>query len=156
VHVAVASDVRAVCQRVRFARVVVEGKVVGEIGAGWAILVGVGEEDLDADATVLADKIVGLRAFEDNRGKMGLAAADVGADFLVISQITLHADTSKGRRPSFNAAARPESARRLVDYFAQLIRDRGFRVATGQFGAMMDLELCNHGPVTMVLSSRDW
>jgi len=147
---------RAVCQRVSYARVRVGDETIGEIGPGWAVLLGVGTDDDEAAAATLVDRIVGMRAFEDANGKMGLAAADVGAEFLVISQITLHADLSKGRRPSFNLAAPPDLARRLFHYFVSLLRDRGFRVATGQFGAMMNVELCNSGPVTMVLSTDGW
>ena len=147
---------RAVCQRVSYARVLVGGQIIGEIGPGWAVLLGVGADDDEAAAATLADRIVGMRAFEDANGKMGLAAADVGAELLVISQITLHADLSKGRRPSFNLAAPPDLARRLFDHFIALLGERGFRVATGQFGAMMNVELCNTGPVTMVLSTDGW
>ena len=147
---------RAVCQRVAWARVVVDGEIVGQIGLGWAILLGIGREDAPADADGLIDKIVGLRAFEDDAGRMNRAASDIGAEFLVISQITLHADLSHGRRPSFTRAAPPEQATRLVDYFADRLRARDFVVATGRFGAMMDVELCNDGPVTIVLSTDGW
>ena len=147
---------RAVCQRVRWARVLVEGEVVGAINYGWAILLGVGGEDDEASAASLVHQIVELRAFDDASGRMNLAARDIQAEFLVISQITLHADTSRGRRPSFTKAAPRELAIRLVDHFAQLLRDRGFRVATGRFGAMMDVELSNDGPVTIVLSTDGW
>ena len=129
---------------------------MGEIGPGWAILLGVGAEDDDSAAATLVDQIVGLRAFEGTDGKMSLAAADVGAQFLVVSQIPLHADLSRGRRPSFSKAARPEIARPLIDRFVELLRERGFTVATGQFGAMMSVEIHNDGPVTMVLSTGGW
>ena len=147
---------RAVCQRVTGARVLVEDAVVGEIGGGWAILLGIGCDDDEHHAEDLVDRIVGLRAFEGADGKMSLAAADVGAQFLVVSQITLHADLSRGRRPSFARAARPELARPLVDRFVELLRERGFVVATGQFGAMMSVEINNDGPVTIVLSTDGW
>jgi D-aminoacyl-tRNA deacylase len=148
--------VRAVCQRVRWARVLVESEVVGAIEAGWAILLGVGVADDEATAGELARQIIELRTFDDGSGRMNLAAADVNAQFLVISQITLHADTSRGRRPSFVGAAPRELAIRLVDYFVEQIRAAGFTVATGRFGAMMQVELCNDGPVTIVLSTDGW
>lgn len=147
---------RAVCQRVSRARVLIDGEVVGEIGTGWAVLLGVGVGDDETTAATLAEKISALRAFEDRNGKMSLSAADIGAQFLVVSQITLHADLSHGRRPSFTRAAPPEMARPLVEHFAHLLRQRGFRVATGRFGAMMDVEILNHGPVTIVLSTDGW
>jgi D-aminoacyl-tRNA deacylase len=147
---------RAVCQRVRWARVRVEGDVVGEIGPGWAILLGIGASDDGSEADDLIDRIVKLRAFEDERGRMQRSAEDVAAEILVVSQITLHADLSHGRRPSFSHAAPPAAARLLVDAFVDRLRERGFRVATGRFGAMMDVELCNDGPVTFVLSTDGW
>ena len=147
---------RAVCQRVSWARVRMGGQLVGEIGRGWAILLGVGLNDDETAVATLVDKIVTTRAFEDESGKMGRSAEDVGAEFLVVSQITLHADLSKGRRPSFARAAPPEQAQALVEHFARLLHERGFRVATGQFGAMMDVELCNQGPVTLALSTDGW
>ncbi len=146
---------RAVCQRVSRARVVVDGEVVGEIGLGWAVLLGVGPEDDEAAAARLAEKIATLRVFEDAEGRMNLAAAEVGADFLVVSQFTLYADL-KGRRPGLSRAAPPPVAEPLVARFAELLRERGFRVETGRFGAMMDVELTNHGPVTIVLSTDAW
>ena len=147
---------RAVCQRVRWGRVLVDGAVVGSINYGWAILLGVGAEDDEATAGSLVQQIAELRAFDDGSGRMNLSARDVQAEFLVISQITLHADTSKGRRPGFAKAAPRDLAIRLVDHFCQVVRDQGFLVATGQFGAMMDVELCNDGPVTIVLSTDGW
>jgi D-tyrosyl-tRNA(Tyr) deacylase len=147
---------RAVCQRVRWARVVIDGDVVGQIGVGWTILLGIGGEDDEAAAERMVDRIVKLRAFEDERGRMQRSAEDIGAEFLIVSQITLHADLSHGRRPSFSHAAPPALAQPLVDRFAALLRGRGFTVATGRFGAMMDVELCNDGPVTFVLSSDGW
>jgi D-tyrosyl-tRNA(Tyr) deacylase len=141
---------------VRWARVLVDGEVVGAITGGWAILLGVGVEDDEATASALADQIIELRAFDDGSGRMNLAARDVAAAFLVISQITLHADTSKGRRPSFAKAAPRDLAIHLVDSFCRVVRDQGFSVATGRFGAMMDVELCNDGPVTIVLSTDGW
>ena len=147
---------RAVCQRVTSARVKIGEAVIGAIGLGWAILLGVGQDDDQAAASGLAERIANLRVFEDQAGKMNLAAADVGAQFLVVSQFTLLADLSRGRRPSFVRAAPPEQAAPLVDWFVARLRELGFTVATGQFGANMDVELTNQGPVTIVLSTDNW
>ncbi|MBI3967321.1 MAG: D-tyrosyl-tRNA(Tyr) deacylase [Chloroflexi bacterium] len=147
---------RAVCQRVSHARVVVADEVVGEIGAGWLVLLGVGPDDDEATAKGLAEKLGALRVFDDEQGRMNLSVADVGGAFLVVSQFTLFADTSRGRRPGFSRAAPPTIAEPLVQRFAELLRDRGFTVATGRFGATMAVELCNHGPVTIVLSTDGW
>jgi D-tyrosyl-tRNA(Tyr) deacylase len=147
---------RAVCQRVSRAQVSVDGEIVASIGPGWAILLGVGPDDDEATAAWLAEKIATLRVFEDDRGKMNLAAADAGAEFLVVSQFTLYADLSRGRRPGFARAAPPAVAEPLVARFANLLRERGFRVVTGRFGAAMDVQLVNQGPVTIVLSSDAW
>jgi D-tyrosyl-tRNA(Tyr) deacylase len=148
--------VRAVCQRVSRARVAVDGETVGQIGTGWAILLGVGPADGEAEAAWLVDRIAGLRAFDDRDGKMNLAAADVGAAFLVVSQFTLYADLSRGRRPGFSGAAPPAVAAPLVERVAALLRARGLTVETGRFGATMEVELTNHGPVTIVLTSDGW
>jgi D-tyrosyl-tRNA(Tyr) deacylase len=148
--------VRAVCQRVSRARVVVDGAVVGAIGLGWVLLVGVGPADGEREAAWLVDRIAGLRAFEDRAGRMNLAAADVEAQFLVVSQFTLYADLSRGRRPGFSGAAPPSLAELLVERVVALLRGRGFEVATGRFGAAMDVELVNQGPVTIVLSTDGW
>ncbi|HEX5414982.1 MAG TPA: D-aminoacyl-tRNA deacylase [Chloroflexota bacterium] len=147
---------RAVLQRVSRAAVRVEGAEVGRIGPGWAILLGIGPDDTPALADRFVEKIVNMRAFEDAQGKMNLSALDVGAAFLVVSQFTLYGDLVKGRRPSFIGAAPPTEASALVDYFANQLRARGFPVATGQFGATMDVDLVNHGPVTFVLTSDGW
>lgn len=147
---------RAVIQRVSQARVLVEGQEVGAIGPGWLIFLGISPEDDEIGAAKLVDKLVKLRAFEDANGKMNLSAEDVNAEMLVISQFTLYADLSHGRRPSFLGAAPPPQAERLVDYVVTLLRERGFRVATGRFGALMDVELVNHGPVTFLLSTDRW
>jgi D-tyrosyl-tRNA(Tyr) deacylase len=145
---------RAVCQRVKRAHVTVDGLLVGAIGAGWAVLLGVGPNDDEQTAARIADKIVGLRIFEDEAGKMNRSVLDVGGEVLVISQFTLYADTSRGRRPGFTGAAPPAIAEPLVERVASLIRERGLTVATGRFGAMMDVELVNHGPVTIVLTDE--
>lgn len=143
---------RAVLQRVTRARVLVDGEEIGAIGLGWVVLLGVGPNDTEAIAEQLVEKIVSLRAFEDADGKMNLSARDVGAAFLVISQFTLYADLRHGRRPSFTDAAPPVLAAPLVDHVVNALRRRGFVVATGRFGALMDVELVNHGPVTFILS----
>jgi D-tyrosyl-tRNA(Tyr) deacylase len=147
---------RAVCQRVSRASVAIAGQIVGAIGPGWMVLLGVGPNDGPAEAALLVDKIAGLRVFEDESGKMNLAAADVGAEFLVVSQFTLYADTSRGRRPGFTRAAAPAVAEPLVERVVQLLRERGFTVASGRFGAEMAVELVNQGPVTIVLSTDAW
>jgi D-tyrosyl-tRNA(Tyr) deacylase len=135
---------------------VVGDEVVGQIGAGWAILLGVGPGDDEAVVAKLVDQVIGLRAFDDKSGKMNLSAADVGAEFLVVSQFTLYADLSRGRRPGFTGAAPPAVAAPLVERFAEMVRERGFRVETGRFGALMDVELTNNGPVTIVLTTDGW
>ena len=145
---------RAVCQRVTQARVRVDGEVIGEIGVGWLVLLGVGPSDDDATAARMADKIVGLRVFEDEAGKMNRSVADVGGSVLVVSQFTLYADTSRGRRPGFTGAAPPAVAEPLVTRFAEIVHERGLTVATGRFGAMMEVALVNHGPVTIVLTDE--
>ena len=145
---------RAVCQRVSRASVTVDGEVVGEIGLGWLVLLGVGPNDDEAVAARMADKIVGLRVFEDEDGKMNRSIVDVGGAMLVVSQFTLYADTSRGRRPGFTGAAPPAVAAPLVERLAELVRARGLTVATGRFGAMMEVALVNHGPVTIVLTDE--
>ncbi len=146
---------RLILQRVERAAVRVaagEGwEVVGEIGPGALVLAGVEAGDGEAEAAAAADKLAGLRIFEDGEGKMNLAAGDTGAAFLVVSQFTLAADLSKGRRPSFNTAARRSVAEPLVDALVADLRQRGFTVETGRFGAEMKVELVNDGPVTFVL-----
>jgi D-tyrosyl-tRNA(Tyr) deacylase len=146
---------RLVLQRVTRAKVVIAGDVVGEIGAGFAILVGIGKSDTPDIVDRMVDKVARLRVFEDDHGKMNLSAEDVRAEFLVVSQFTLYADTSGGRRPSFINAAPPDLAAPLVDRFADRLRARGFQIATGRFGAFMDVELVNSGPVTIILTSDE-
>ena len=145
---------RAVVQRVSRADVVVGGRCVGRIGAGFAVLLGVAGDDTEADAEFIADRIFGLRVFADAAGKMNLALGAVAGELLVISQFTLLADTSRGRRPSFIGAAPPEVARPLYEHFVSLARARGVKVETGEFGAHMELGLVNDGPVTIILDSR--
>ena len=142
---------RALLQRVSQARVTVEGQVVGEIGPGFVVLLGVTHSDGREEAEWLARKIGGLRLFEDEQGKMNRSLEDVGGALLVISQFTLYGDTRKGRRPSFIEAAVPEHAEPLVDYFVAQLREQGFTVATGVFGAHMEVEIHNNGPVTLCI-----
>lgn len=146
---------RAVLQRVREARVEVDGKTVGAIGRGLLILIGVARHDTQADADYLAEKIVGLRIFPDEEGKMNRSVAEVGGELLVVSQFTLYADTRKGRRPSFDQAAPQQQARDLYEYFLAALRARGMRVETGVFQAMMQVHLVNDGPVTIICESPD-
>lgn len=144
---------RAVVQRVSRASVTVNHEVVGAIEHGFLVLLGVTHEDSDSDIKYLAEKIVGLRVFEDADGKMNLSLADVGGGCLVVSQFTLYGDCRKGRRPSFVAAAGPEQAQSLYESFVKLLRGHGLTVATGQFREHMDVELVNDGPVTLLLDS---
>jgi D-tyrosyl-tRNA(Tyr) deacylase len=145
---------RAVIQRVTASSVEVEGRVVGEIGAGLMVLVGVGRDDERADADYLADKIINLRIFNDEAGKMNLSLAETGGAMLVVSQFTLYADARKGRRPSYVDAAEPEKANALYEYFVERVRAAGIKVETGVFQAMMKVSLTNDGPVTILLESR--
>ncbi len=144
---------RAVIQRVRKASVSVDGKVVGAIGKGLVILLGVKHGDTEKDADYLADKCVNLRIFEDANGKMNLSALDVGGELLAVSQFTLYADASRGRRPSFVQAAPPEISNPLFDRFVERLKKSGLRVEQGVFGAMMLVEIHNDGPVTIILDS---
>ncbi|HVM43351.1 MAG TPA: D-aminoacyl-tRNA deacylase [Gemmatimonadales bacterium] len=142
---------RVVLQRVSRAAVRIDGQTVGEIGRGFVVLAGFAPADGEATLAWMADKIVGLRLFADAEGKMNLPLADVGGALLVVSQFTLYGDASKGRRPSFVDAAPPAQAEALYDRFVALVRERGVAAQTGRFGAMMDVELVNDGPVTLVL-----
>jgi D-tyrosyl-tRNA(Tyr) deacylase len=132
----------------------VDGEVTGEIGAGLLVLLGVSKTDAETAADYLVEKIVGLRIFENAEGKMNLSVQEAGGAVLVVSQFTLYGDVRRGRRPSFDAAARPEEARRLYEYFVARIRAAGLRCETGQFQAMMEVELVNSGPVTVLLDSE--
>ena len=132
----------------------VGGNTVGEIGAGLLVLLGVGKTDAEPAADYLVEKIIGLRIFEDPAGKMNLSVHDSGGAVLVVSQFTLHGDVRRGKRPSFDAAARPEEAKRLYEYFVGKLRAAGIRCETGQFQAMMEVELVNSGPVTILLDSE--
>jgi D-tyrosyl-tRNA(Tyr) deacylase len=143
--------VRAVVQRVRHGRVSVAGRAIAEIGAGYVILLGVGQADTEAQARWLAEKIAVLRIFEDDCGKSNLSIQDVGGEAIVISQFTLYADSSKGRRPSFIHAASPQVAEPLVDRFRGFLQAQGVPCQMGQFGAHMLVEIENDGPVTILL-----
>ena len=145
---------RAVVQRVTSAKVEVDQQTVGEIGAGLLVLLGVAREDGQADADYLADKIINLRIFRDEAGKMNGSLADVGGAMLVVSQFTLYGDARKGRRPSYIDAAEPEKANALYEYFVSRVRARAIKVETGVFQAMMQVHLVNDGPVTILLDSQ--
>ncbi|MBV9773273.1 MAG: D-tyrosyl-tRNA(Tyr) deacylase [Gemmatimonadetes bacterium] len=142
---------RIVLQRVSRARVTVEGRVTGEIGRGLLLLVGFTGSDTEEALAWMADRVVGLRVFTDEEGKMNRSVEEVDGALLVVSQFTLYGDTRKGRRPSFIEAARPEVATPLYERFLEMLRETGRRVETGEFGAMMDVELVNDGPVTLIL-----
>lgn len=146
---------RAVLQRVGAARVTVGDDVVGEIGRGLAVLVGVGVDDTRADADALVAKIIGIRIFPDEAGLMNRSVVDVEGGVLVVSQFTLYGDVRRGRRPSFTAAASPHRAAPLVDAVVAGVRSAGIEVATGAFGAMMDVALVNEGPVTLLVETRE-
>jgi D-tyrosyl-tRNA(Tyr) deacylase len=145
---------RAVLQRVSRARVLVDGQVVGEIDRGLLILLGVARTDTPEQAQWLADKVVSLRIFEDDEGKMNRDVTEVGGSVLVVSQFTLYGDCRKGRRPSFIEAAPPEIAIPLYEEFVNAVRARGVPTATGRFRAMMQVELVNEGPVTIIVDSK--
>jgi D-tyrosyl-tRNA(Tyr) deacylase len=144
---------RAVVQRVSRARVTVGDKVTGEIGPGLLVLLGVGQGDTPADADYLADKVAGLRIFEDEHGKMNRSVSDVAGGVLVVSQFTLYGDVRRGKRPSFDAAAPPQEASELYQYFVERLRAAGLRCETGRFQEMMSVDLINEGPVTILLDS---
>ncbi len=142
---------RIVAQRVSTASVQVSGQTVGAIKQGLLLFIGVGKEDTEAVCPKLVNKLVHLRIFEDSNGKMNVSATDIGAEILAVSQFTLYADTSHGRRPNFLEAAEPQKAQTIIEYFIQLLREKGFFVAEGQFGAHMHVSLINDGPVTIIL-----
>lgn len=146
---------RAVLQRVKHAKVTIDGRVSGEIGTGFLILLGVAPEDTPEEALYLAKKCVGLRVFEDENDKMNLALADVGGKILAVSQFTLYADCRKGKRPNFTRAAKGDQARELYKYFVDCCRGLGVETQTGEFGADMKVELLNDGPVTIMLDTDE-
>jgi len=144
---------RAVVQRVSRAKVTVSGETCGEIGRGLLVLLGVGQTDTEADAEYLANKVAGLRVFEDADGKMNLSASEIGGGVLTISQFTLYGEVRRGKRPSFDAAASPGLARKLYEHFVERIRAAGLTCETGRFQEMMQVESVNDGPVTILLDS---
>lgn len=145
---------RAVVQRVSRAKVTVGGEITGEIASGLLVLVGIGRDDNEAAADYLADKIMGLRIFEDDAGKMNRSVMDIGGAMLVVSQFTLYGDVRKGKRPSFDDAAAPDKARALYEHFVARIRNTGVRCETGRFQEMMKVDLVNEGPVTILVDSE--
>ena len=145
---------RAVIQRVTESSVAVEGRAIGSIGRGLLVLLGVGEGDSEKEADYLAEKIANLRIFEDQDGKMNLSLLEIGDEMLVVSQFTLLGNCRKGRRPSFVQAAAPEIANKLYEYFVEVSKQKGIRVQTGEFGAMMAVSLVYDGPVTLIVESK--
>lgn len=145
---------KVVVQRCKEAQVTVDGEVTGAISQGLMVLVGVTHEDTDKDAKYLADKVAGLRIFEDDEGKMNYSVMEVGGGILSVSQFTLYGDCRKGKRPNFMAAAKPDIAEGLYEQFNRELRDKGLEVATGRFGAMMDVTFTNWGPVTLIIDSK--
>jgi D-aminoacyl-tRNA deacylase len=145
---------RAVVQRVSRAQVTVDGEITGQIGTGLLVLLGVGRDDTEADAICLAEKIAGLRVFEDDQGKMNRSLLDGEGSVLAVSQFTLYGDVRRGKRPSFDSAAPPEKARELCEFFVEQIRATGLGCETGRFRETMKVELVNEGPVTILLDSK--
>jgi len=145
---------KAIIQRVKKASVRVEGETIAQIGPGILVLLGVGAGDGRKDIEYLAEKISGIRIFEDEQGKMNLSVADIGGEMMVVSQFTLYADCRKGKRPSFTEAAPPGEAERLYLEFARLLREKGLKVAEGRFQARMEVDLVNDGPVTIILDTK--
>lgn len=145
---------RAVVQRVTRAKVTVDGETTGEIGRGLAVLLGIGQEDNERDIGYLSEKIINLRIFEDENGKMNISLPDIKGELLVVSQFTLYGDCRKGKRPSYEKAARPDTAELLYGKFVEQCRNFGVKTETGRFQAMMQVELINDGPVTLLLDSR--
>ncbi|AKF94980.1 D-aminoacyl-tRNA deacylase [Brevibacillus laterosporus] len=144
---------RVVVQKAKASSVSVNGEVVGKIEQGLVLLVGITHEDTLKDVEFVADKVANLRIFEDEQGKMNYSVQDTKGQILSISQFTLYGDCRKGRRPNFMAAARPEVAEPLYEQFNEVLRSKGLHVETGQFGAMMDVQIHNHGPVTLIVES---
>ncbi len=146
---------RAVVQRVSRAEVRIDGRIAGQIARGFVVLLGVATGDGEADAAHLVDRLLGMRIFADDAGKMNLSISQVNGALLVVSQFTLLADTNSGRRPSFTKAAPPDEARRLYEHFLSLAQARGVKVEAGEFGATMEVDLVNNGQVTIILDSRE-
>lgn len=151
---ALIASMRVIIQRCKEAQVTVEEKVIGRISQGLMLLVGVTHDDTENDARYLADKVSGLRIFEDEDGKMNFSVREVGGGILSVSQFTLYGDCRKGRRPNFMAAAKPDAAKELYECFNRELASKGLEVATGQFGAMMDVTFTNWGPVTLIIDSK--
>ncbi|MCA1056273.1 D-tyrosyl-tRNA(Tyr) deacylase [Rossellomorea aquimaris] len=145
---------RVVLQRSKEASVTVGGEITGRIQSGFVLLVGITHEDTEEDARYLADKIVNVRVFEDEEGKMNHSLLDVEGEILSVSQFTLYGDCRKGRRPNFMDAAKPQQARPLYEYFNEVLKEKGVKVETGVFGEMMDVDLINDGPVTLIVESK--
>lgn len=145
---------RAVIQRVRKGQVVVKGELEGSCGQGCVVLLGIGKEDTVEDVNYIAEKIANLRIFEDEQGKMNLSLIDISGEVLLVSQFTLYGDCRKGRRPSYSEAATPEEANRLYQETIRALESKGLKVETGRFQAMMEVEIHNHGPVTLLLDSK--
>jgi D-tyrosyl-tRNA(Tyr) deacylase len=145
---------RAVVQRVKWARVEVEGRIAGQIGCGLLVLLGVAKSDTRRDADFMASKLAGLRIFPDEAGKMNRDVIEAGGSFLVVSQFTLYGDVQRGRRPGFERAADPQQARLLYEYFVEAVRVRGVPLQTGSFRALMEVHLVNDGPVTIIIDSE--
>lgn len=145
---------RSVLQRVSYAKVSVDGEIKGKIGKGLLVLLGVCDEDTNEDLVYLADKISGLRIFEDENEKMNLSVEDIGGEILVISQFTLFGDCRKGKRPSFSSAGKPQFANEMYEEFIKYLKNKGIHVECGVFGADMKVELLNDGPVTLMLDSK--
>lgn len=148
------TTMRAVVQRVSRAKVTINGETTGEIALGLLVLLGVARDDSEFDATYLSEKIVGLRIFDDDRGKMNRSVQEVGGSVLAVSQFTLYGNVRRGKRPSFDAAAPPEKARQLYEFFVEQMRASGLRCETGRFQETMKVELANEGPVTILLDSH--
>ena len=146
---------RAVLTRVKYASVTIDGETVGKIGPGFLILLGVGPDDTEECARVLAEKALGLRIFEDENGKMNLGLDAIHGEVLVVSQFTLYGNCRKGRRPEFLNAARPETAIPLYEKFVSLVRAKGYHVETGEFGAYMAVDSVNDGPFTLIVDTKD-
>ncbi|MFD0714012.1 D-aminoacyl-tRNA deacylase [Paenibacillus sp. GCM10027626] len=146
---------KVVVQRSKAASVTVNDEVVGEIDKGLVLLVGIGPEDTEADLNWMAEKVTGLRIFEDAEGKMNLSVQEIGGQILSVSQFTLYGDCRKGRRPNFMGAAKPDMAESLYNEFNAVMRQKGMSVAEGRFGAMMDVQLVNWGPVTLIIDSKE-
>lgn len=148
-------SMKVVIQRSKDAKVIVDNQVIGQISSGFVLLVGITHEDSLEDLNYLAEKVANLRVFEDEQGKMNLSLLEVGGEILSVSQFTLYGDCRKGRRPNFMQAAKPDIAEQLYHQFNQLLREKGLRVETGIFGAMMQVHLINDGPVTLIIDSKD-